>query len=334
MTAPPRRCVGLLAVTLVAWSCRAPVTGGSMPSAGLSSDAVTMRLPTRYLADRFVVTPVTIDGDTLELYTDTGGGANMLWESTVRRLRLATEQLIQGSDTTTLVRLPRLSSAATIPLPQPGPPFGERFFVPAPRNEAFTRDGFLGRTWFADRVWIFDYPAQSLLLLTHAPPSATAAHRVPLGFQTDSAGRRTTHFPRIRVAIDGDSLDLLFDTGATISLTDSALARLADGGPVERGGSFIAQNVFERWRSRHPDWLVIERADRTLDMPIIRVPEIAVAGYVVGPVWFAMRPDRNFHQFMSQWMDRKVEGAIGGSALRYFRVTVDYPNAVALFERP
>jgi hypothetical protein len=302
-------------------------------SAGLSPDASATRLPTRYLADRFAVTPVTVDGDTLVLYTDTGGGANMLWESTVGRMRLAIEHLIHGSDTTRLVRLPRLSSAAAIPLPQPGPPFGERFLVPAPRNEAFTRDGFLGRTWFADRVWVFDYPGRSLLLLTRTPTTA-AARRVPLGFQTDSAGRRTTHFPRIRIAVDGDSLDLLFDTGATISLTDSALARLADGGPAERGGSFIAQNVFERWRTRHPDWLVIERADRTLDMPMIRVPEIAVAGYVVGPVWFAMRPDRNFHQFMSQWMDRKVEGAIGGSALRYFRVTVDYPRAVALFERP
>jgi hypothetical protein len=32
--------------------------------------------------------------------------------------------------------------------------------------------------------------------------------------------------------------------------------------------------------------------------------------------------------------DKQVEGALGGSALRYFRVTVDYPNAAAAFERP
>jgi hypothetical protein len=41
----------------------------------------------------------------------------------------------------------------------------------------------------------------------------------------------------------------------------------------------------------------------------------------------------NFRKWMSQWMDRPVEGALGGSALRYFRVTVDYPNAVAVFEQ-
>jgi hypothetical protein len=47
-----------------------------------------------------------------------------------------------------------------------------------------------------------------------------------------------------------------------------------------------------------------------------------------------MRPDRNFHEYMSQWTDRRIEGALGGSALRYFRVVVDYPNAIAIFDRP
>jgi hypothetical protein len=32
--------------------------------------------------------------------------------------------------------------------------------------------------------------------------------------------------------------------------------------------------------------------------------------------------------------DRRVEGALGGSALGYFRVTVDHPGAAAIFERP
>lgn len=33
-------------------------------------------------------------------------------------------------------------------------------------------------------------------------------------------------------------------------------------------------------------------------------------------------------------MDQQAEGALGGSALHFFRVTVDYPNAVAAFEKP
>jgi hypothetical protein len=36
---------------------------------------------------------------------------------------------------------------------------------------------------------------------------------------------------------------------------------------------------------------------------------------------------------MARFMDRPVDGALGGSALKYFRVVVDYPNAVAIFER-
>jgi hypothetical protein len=134
------------------------------------------------------------------------------------------------------------------------------------------------------------------------------------------------------VAIDGDSLDLLFDTGATITLSDSALAALGDRGPPARGTSFITQSVFTRWRQWHPDWRVIERADRVLDMPMILVPEVTIAGHTVGPAWFTMRPDRNFHQYMSQWMDRRIDGALGGSVLRYFRVTLDYPGAAAMFE--
>jgi hypothetical protein len=49
-------------------------------------------------------------------------------------------------------------------------------------------------------------------------------------------------------------------------------------------------------------------------------------------VWFTIRPDRAFTQFMSQWMDQPVVGALGGSALQYFRVIADYPNARATFE--
>ena len=48
-----------------------------------------------------------------------------------------------------------------------------------------------------------------------------------LGFQKDDAGKHTMHFPRITVRIDGEDLDLLFDTGATTQLTPAALAALA-----------------------------------------------------------------------------------------------------------
>ena len=88
-----------------------------------------------------------------------------------------------------------------------------------------------------------------------------------------------------------------------------------------------------RWMKRNPHWRVIDKAEQSTGLPIIEVPEVTIAGYTVGPVWFTFRPDNNFHQFISGLMDHRVEGALGGSVLQYFRVTVDYPNALALFEQ-
>ena len=297
-----------------------------------------MVLPVRYMADRFAVAPVTARGDTLVLYTDTGGGTSRLWLESAARLGLDLEHVVVGGDTFNVVSLPPLMPAATIPPPTELPPIGQRLLVTA-SGPRFGRDGFLGRMWFVERVWVFDYPQRSLALLpAGAARNDASAHAVPLGFQRDSAGQPTRHFARIRVAVDGDSLDLLFDTGATVTLSDSARLTLdAWGfvGPAERGTSFIAESVFERWRVRHPEWRVIERADLAFGMqwPMIEVPRLASAGYEVGPVWFTVRTTQSF-EGMSTAMDAPVEGALGGSALKFFRITVDYPNATVIFERP
>ena len=58
-----------------------------------------------------------------------------------------------------------------------------------------------------------------------------------------------------------------------------------------------------------------------------------MAGKRVGPVRFTRRPDRAFDEFMSSMTDAPVVGALGGSGLRYFRVSVDYGRGVAVFER-
>jgi hypothetical protein len=65
---------------------------------------------------------------------------------------------------------------------------------------------------------------------------------------------------------------------------------------------------------------------------MIEVPHVTVAGFTVGPVWFAQKPDANFSGIMSPMMDKPVQGAFGGSGLRYFRIVLDYPKAMAWFE--
>ena len=62
---------------------------------------------------------------------------------------------------------------------------------------------------------------------------------------------------------------------------------------------------------------------------MIEVPRVTVAGFTVGPVRFARRPDFNFAQWMSSMMDKPIVGAFGGSGLQYFRLVLDYPRATA-----
>lgn len=305
-----------------------------------------VEIPTRYEEHRWFVTPVTKGGETLSFYTDSGGGMNMLFAPAADRLKPPRETAEQDGQKFETVAWGDLVPGSPIPGPIPDAPAGGRLIVvpyegeirmiSPPTESGAPRDtGFLGRYWFADRVWTFDYPGRRLLLRSPGDlPAHEPARRVALGFQTGPDGRRTTHFPRIPVKVDGETLDLLFDTGATTTLTPAALAALGDGRPADRAASFIADSVFARWRERHPAWKVVEKAEEGTGSEMIEVPAVEIGGYTVGPVWFTRRKDKNFHEYMSQWMDRRIEGALGGSALQYLRVTVDYPNAVAVFEKP
>ncbi|MGA7837129.1 MAG: hypothetical protein WB996_04130, partial [Ignavibacteriaceae bacterium] len=96
---------------------------------------------------------------------------------------------------------------------------------------------------------------------------------------------------------------------------------------------FIVKTIFEKWKKNHPDWKVVENADKVLNMPMIEVPKVSVGGYNVGPVWFTMRPDNNFYNFMSRWMDKQVDGALGGSTFHYFKIILNYPGEYAIFTK-
>jgi len=298
-----------------------------------------VELPVLYSADRFFATPVTTKGETLHFYTDSGGG-QFLTSSAVKRLGLKPKETISGDnagEVHNVFELPPFRPEAAIP-----PPLVNGGLIPTltERQEKQVakdfEDGLLGQAWFSGRVWTWDYPAHKLLWLPDGGlPAVEPSHRISLGFKTDGYGKRLLDFPRLQATIDGETLDLLFDTGAMISLSPEALAKLGDKGPALRATSFIVGTKFDAWRKKHPDWRVIEKADQNLKgEPMIEVPAVTVAGYTVGPVWFTRRADANFHGFMSQFMDKQVEGALGGSALKFFRVTVDYPNAVAAFEKP
>lgn len=288
-----------------------------------------MTLPASLDAGRFYVHPRLADGRVLRLLTDSGGGVKFT-ASGAKALGVAPDPN-SNEKNPQLLPWPEFQADAWIPKPNNvdnGVPTAP---LPA-EHMAMMGDGILGANWFGERRWEFDYPRGRLRLLAAGElPHSAPEHRVALGFQKDDKGRQTTHFPRIAVRIDGETLQMLFDTGATVMLSEPAVDTLG-GGPSARAGSFIVNSVLERWRKRHPDWRVIEKADHG-QLRLIEVPTLDIGGYTVGPVWFAERSDPSLHEYMSQWMDQRIDGAIGGNAFATFKITVDYPSGVAVFER-
>jgi hypothetical protein len=278
-------------------------------------------MPARFEADRIFLDLAIREGDTLVLYTDTGGGLFVYGHALDR---------IDWNDSAG-VRLGDLALDVAFPEPLGTPDASLPIFRPDGVTDR-SYDGMLGQAWFADRIWTFDYPSQKVLLHESAPSLTPAIRTAQLGFRTDSTGARVLSFPRISTVVDGDTLEMLFDTGATLYPTAEALGLLGGGVANARATSFITTEILNRWRTRNPDWRVVPDADEKVEgMTMIEVPEVSIAGLKVGPVWFVERPDANFHEFMSQWMDRRVDGALGGNVFRFFRVTVDYPAAVAHF---
>jgi hypothetical protein len=317
----------MLAALLFALA-QTPATAGS---------TVAVTVPARFVAGRVLATPRTTDGHTLTLWVDTGGGGGsgmyLLTASAVDKLHLQTSRLTLGKQSARVATLPTYARGAGIPAPAGR--YAKALVIKSLGSPADDThyDGMLGAGYLPGnfrshaRIWTFDYPGHHLTLQRpHWQPSAEA-RSVPLHFPHDDEGRLGSGFPRFVVRVDGKPLSMLLDTGATGYPT--AAARRVEGGHARvRATSFITTNQLERWHHQHPDWRVVNDADRMRikgqSMRAIEVPSVTIAGWRVGPVWFTERPDTNFHDYMSSMMDAQVEGAIGGNALRHFVMTVDY----------
>lgn len=290
-------------------------------------------LPADFAHNLFVVRPIADNETILYMLADTGGGC-VLTPEAVSRAGLPTFEGTVGDVRYDMAELRQAGEDATVPPLLDGSKPGAFIVMKDSLGLLDYVDGILGQAWFADRVWTFDYFAGTMTCHGAGKSLLGQEERcVRLYFQEDGDGKRNNSFPRIQAVIDGEPIDFLFDTGATLNVSEQGLAELNDDGGRQRGTCFITESVFRRWMKRNPHWRIIDKAEQRTGLPIIEVPEVTIAGYTVGPVWFTFRPDPNFHQYISDLMDRRVEGALGGSVLQYFRVTVDYPNALALFER-
>lgn len=259
--------------------------------------------------------PATRSGSRLTFLLDSGGGGVLIGDGAASRLGLAPRQRrIEGALQKT-VKLPPLDAGSWVPAP------GEALLLEDTPGFMRGADGLLGQSWHDGRVWLFDYPGQGAWTWqgADAPPEAGGSV-VPLAFPKSPLGRHRNGFARLAATVDGQSRDFLLDTGATAQ----AIGRAAEIGPKLRATSFIIRSVFDSWRSRHPDWQVLEEVDLIGRAPMIEVPEVMVGGLLIGPVWFTARPDANFRQSMSKWTDRPVDGALGGSLWQHTRLLVDY----------
>jgi hypothetical protein len=313
-----------LAALLVA----APLFAGNQKS-DEAKHPLPYTLPATLEQLRFIVHARTQGGQVLDLVTDTAGGTNI---STIGADKLGWKYTAPKDPRVEAAGSARWPAFAGAWIPPPAPDAHGAVDMPIlvpPRGVVL--DGMLGVRWFAGRTWEWNYPAGTLRLLpAGALPEVDASHVLAMAFKGGTSGQATS-FARIPARVDGVELQFLFHTGVTFRPSPTAATAMGDPSISQRAGSFIALGVMKGWRERHPDWPFVARGDS--GAPMIQVPDVEIAGWHTGPVWFAARADDAFHQYLDGVTDRPVDGALGGNAYATFRITADYPSARLAFEQ-
>ncbi|WP_421805055.1 hypothetical protein [Flagellimonas sp.] len=321
--------------------------------AGLTkTDLKPLKLPSMFLdSARFLVKLPLESKDTLLAYCDTGGGISMLMPSRQDRPEIAPyvkKGLVKGLMPMSYVTFNDMVNIEKFPSPSPIPNFilrkpfvrvQESYLVIPPLTHDLQQkidkmpmlDAFLGQGFFMGRAWTFDYPKQEVWVNTPIKSTDSIKPNVlSLGFKKNTHGVAVYGHPRMQIEIEGEEIEVLFDTGASFVLSDKG----KDYFNTEKNtlaGSFIAASIFDQWRIDHPDWKYYPESDGS--QGIIEVPVVKIAGHEVGPVLFSRRPDHVWSEMMAQSMDKVVKGAIGGSLLKHFKVKVDYNSELIQFQK-
>ncbi len=300
--------------------------------------------------ERFYFRLRTAQGDTILAYGDSGGGTCMVAPAAISKLKLSAvtrTAMIKGIMPISYIPFRQLIPDERVPLPvvlntpalrRPFARVTEPFLLVPPEDGELKMitavmpfDLFLGQNFFMGKAWTIDYPRRQIWVNTPVSPKDSAAKGVlKLEFRRNDMEQVLYGHPRMQIVVDGVAIDVLFDTGASIILSDDG-KRLLGTSDKTIAASFIAKSVFDQWRDRHPAWKLYPKADNGRD--VIEVPQVRIGGYEVGPVLFAVRNDAAWSEGMAGTMDQVVKGAIGGSALKYFKVTIDYNSALIRFER-
>jgi hypothetical protein len=318
----------VLMALAAAWGCICVAEGATV-------------VPTVYEAGHFYATPTTRDGKSVRILFDTGaGGSNyFITRDAAARLKLKASSCTAAphsadSQITFVARPDYVTGAA---LPRATDHCGDVLVIAKPPGFD-NADGIAGGRYLEGRIWTFDYPAHELRVEDdHWRPSLTT-HSTKLGMQRDAAGALVSAYPRVTIDVDGAPIDVLLDTGATAQPTQAAQALMKI--PTVNGlgvASYITRSIMNRWHAAHPEWPMVNAADafdKRSATRAIQVPDVVIAGWVVGPIWFTERADANFESFMSAYMDRTVHGAVGANVLDAFVMTLDYRKSKAWLACP
>lgn len=311
-------------------------------SISLSGFTQSTYLPATLIDGRFFLKIPTTNKDTILGFCDTGGGYTAIYDRTLKKLKLEdkiSEVEING-EKIRFILAKELYSNLYIPYPQIAnyykvaiqSPFLE---VPdtSEQMDLFSKyvphDAFLGQFFFINSSWTFDYITGKLFINTPLSANSIEENTQHIGFKKDRQGNKRFGHPSMKIVIDGETIDVLFDTGATLLLGENSKAEFHD--KKAAGGSFIAKSIFDNWHKQHPEWRMIEKGEAT-GADMIEIPQVKVGSLTAGPVWFAKRPDEAWSKGMIGSMDKVVKGAIGGSFLQYFKVTIDYNSELVKFE--
>ena len=287
-------------------------------------------LPAKFENNQIFLVPTLPDNTQIRFFTDTGGGFNAISKELYEIYKWPTLVKIDGKDKVVLSAMPNFQEGKSIPMGGTNNFMEGHLFIESQENISKTSkvDGFLGARWHAEKIIKFDYINKSMSVYNSIDSVGIEQfHCLKLGFQKYDE-KYTYAFPSIEIKVLDTILPMLFDTGATAKLSNEAKIIL-ESNSTEIGTSYIVSSIFDKWRNENPKWQVIENADLLSGEAMIKVPEIQIGSITVGPVWFTRRADENFHDFMSSMMDRKVEGAVGGSLLKYLQVVIDYPKEIA-----
>jgi hypothetical protein len=316
------------------------------------NDSKPFVVPSKLInGERFYIKIPLESGDTVLGFGDTGGGNSMLMPATVEKKDLKSKVktgLLKGIMPIDYILFKDMVGTNNFPSPYPMRNFVIRrlfrrvkdpiLFIPPMDDEMKfliefmpEMEVFLGQNFFMGKAWTFDYPGQTITLNTPLDETKLTNPNVQkIGLKKNSNNESIFGHASMTIEINGERIDVLFDTGASLTFSDEGRE---DFNTNEKtiGGSFIAASIFDRWQKEHPDWKVYPKADMNND--VIEVPIVKIGNNEVGPVLFSKRPDENWSMGMIHTMDKVVKGAIGGSCLQYFKVTIDYNSELIMFEK-